>query len=228
MRHYPAFLDLRRARCLLVGLGGVGRRKLTTLLDCDPAETLVLDPGLPDPAPEEAAALLARPGVRFERRPAKREDLEGRDLLVAATSDPETNRRLAQWARELRVLCNVIDAPEAGSFIAPALIGMGELTVAVSTAGGSPALARRIKQDLREYLGLRYESLLTVMGRLRPMVLDLEQGAAHNAELFRSLVASPLAAALEAKDGVKARALLAELLPAPLRPRINEVLHGLV
>jgi precorrin-2 dehydrogenase/sirohydrochlorin ferrochelatase len=228
MRHYPAFLDLRRARCLLVGLGGVGRRKLATLLECEPVETLVLDPGLPDPPPEEAAALLARPGVILERRAPVREDLEGRTLLVAATSDPETNLRLAQWAEELRVLCNVIDEPEAGSFIVPASIRMDELTVAVSTAGGSPALARRIKQDLQEYLGLRYASLLTVMGRLRPLVLELEQGAAHNAALFRSLVASPLAAALEVKDEAKARALLAELLPAPLRPRINEVLHGLI
>jgi len=100
--------------------------------------------------------------------------------------------------------------------------------VAISTAGASPALARALRQDLQDYLGLRYESLLTAMARLRPLVLALGQTTERNTETFRGLVESPLAAALANKDRAQAQAILTSLLPDALHPRINEVLHGLV
>jgi len=228
MRHYPVFLDLGQARCLLAGLGGVGRRKLATLLECAPAEVLVLDPGLPAPVPEEIATLLTHPAVIFERRVATDADIEGRLLVIAATADRAANARLAAVCRTRNVLCNVVDDPTAGNFLVPATATVGDLTVAISTAGASPALARALRQDLQDYLGLRYESLLTAMARLRPLVLALGQTTERNTETFRGLVESPLAAALANKDRAQAQAILTSLLPDALHPRINEVLHGLV
>jgi len=99
--------------------------------------------------------------------------------------------------------------------------------VAVSTAGHSPALARRIKQDLQEYLGLRYAPFLALMGRLRPLILGLGRPSAENTQLFRALVQSPLAEALQARDMQRARELLLQLLPVELHREIDEVLHEL-
>lgn len=224
MAYYPIYVRLEGKRCLLIGLGGVGRRKLSTLLEAGPDEILVLDPSTPS---EEAAALLARPEVRFEQRSFSEADIFGQFLVIAATPDHDVNARVASLCREQRVLCNVVDAPDKGDFIVPAQVSCGDLNVSVSTSGHSPALARRIKHDLQEYLGLRYEPLLVVMGRLRPLVLELGRPTAANTEIFRALVDSPLAEALQSRDTGQAKDILRSLLPEPLHSALDEVLHGL-
>lgn len=224
MAFYPMYVRLEGKRCLLVGLGGVGRRKLATLLEAAPREVMVLDTS---PAPEEARELLKRPEVRFEQRDFSESDLFGVFLAVAATPDREVNALVARLCKEQNVLCNVVDAPDEGDFIVPAQACCGDLNVSVSTSGHSPALARRIKHDLQEYLGLRYEPLLAVMGRLRPLILELGRPTAENTELFRALVDSPLAEALQSRDREQAAEVLRSLLPEPLHPALDEVLHGL-
>lgn len=224
MRHYPISLSLAGRRCLVVGGGGVGCRKLATMLSCSPDEVLVLETAEPC---ARLCGLLEHPAVRLARRSFEESDLEGRFLAVIATGDRECNARIARSCRERGVLCNVVDAPEEGDFIVPAHICQGDLVVTVSTSGQSPALARAIRQDLQEYLALRYEDFLTVMGRLRPLVLGLGASTGDNTELFRSLVASDLALVLQERDLVRARAVLVQLLPPSLHPMIDEVLHGL-
>lgn len=224
MRHYPISLSLEGKRCLVVGGGGVGWRKLATLLSCSPAEVLVLETAEPS---VELRGLLEHPAALLTRRGFEESDLDDRILVVIATGDRECNARIAQSCRERGVLCNVVDAPEEGDFIVPAHICLGDLVVTVSTSGQSPALARAIRQDLQEYLALRYENFLTVMGRLRPLVLGLRVSTGENTELFRALVASDLANSLQEKDLARARAVLVQLLPPPLHSMIDEVLHGL-
>jgi len=224
MSFYPVYLRLQGRRCLVAGLGGVGRRKLCSLLDAGAEEVLALDPGEPD---ARLRSLLEKPGVHFAQRRFQESDLEGCFLACIATPDRNENDRIAHLCRERGVLCNVADAPDAGDFIVPAQACCGDLRVAVSTAGHSPALARRIKQDLQDYLGLRYASFLALMGRLRPLILGLGRPTAENSELFRALVDSPLADALQRNDADRARELLEELLPQELHPGIDEVLHEL-
>ncbi len=224
MSWYPAYLRLEGRRCLLVGAGGVGRRKLASLLEAEPQEVLVLDLRPPG---DELQKLLEHPAARFEQRSWEPGDLADRFLAVIATADREANLRLAEACNEHKVLCNVADAPEACDFIVPAQACCGDLRVAVSTAGHSPALARRIKQDLQEYLGLRYAPFLALMGRLRPLILGLGRPSAENTQLFRALVQSPLAEALQARDMQRARELLLQLLPVELHREIDEVLHEL-
>lgn len=225
MRYYPAMLDLRGRRCLLVGAGEVGRRKLAVLLDCEPAEVLALDPC---PDEDALAEWRGHPAFALARRGFAESDLDGRFLVIAASSDKDLNARIAGLCAERGILCNTISDPEAGSFVVPAHIAMGELIVALSTAGQSPALARALRRDLREYLASRYDALLRLMGRLRPLALELNEPQAENARLFRSLVESPLAGALAARDGDEARRLLAALLPAALHGHMEELLDGLV
>ncbi len=223
---YPAFLDLRGRRCLLAGAGGVGRRKLGALLACNPAEVLILDPAPPH---ADLTRLLAHPAARFLQRGACEADLEGMFLAVLATPDTALNRLLAECCQALGILCNVVDDPGAGSFIVPAHFRVDDLTVAVSTAGLSPALARRIRQDLQEYLGSRYEILLAVLGRLRPLILAQGAATAENTVLFRALADdAALAETLARRDRAGALDILRRLLPPPLHQNLDEVLHGLV
>jgi precorrin-2 dehydrogenase/sirohydrochlorin ferrochelatase len=224
MRHYPVFLDPARLRALVVGAGAVGLRKIGTLLDCGAAHVLALDTAPPSP---ELTALLGRPGLDFARRPFAPDDLDDRTLAFACTGDPGVNARVAEAARKRGVAVNVADAPELGTFIVPATVDSGALTVAFSTGGASPALARRVGAEMRAHFGPQYGLFLTLMERMRPQVLALGLGTPANTELFRALVGCGLLEALGRADREAAGALLAGLLPGPLVPKIGELLDGL-
>jgi len=224
MRYYPIFVNLAGKKCLVVGAGQVGRRKIATLASCGAHEVLVLD--VADPGPE-FEALGGLPGVRFERRAFAPDDLEGRMLVIASTSDEELNWTISRLCAAKGVLCNIVDQPEKCGFIVPAILSQGDLTVAVSTGGASPALARRIRQDLGDFFGSGYGALLILMSRLRPHIIGLGQGTEANSAIFRRLVNSSLLEALEKKDLPAAKAVLLAELPAELHPLTDELLDGL-
>ena len=212
MRYYPIYVNLRGKRCLVVGAGQVGRRKIATLAECGAEEILVIDL-----APAEACAeLLSHPAVAFACRPYETSDLDGRFLVIASTDDEALNWRISRECAERGIPCNIVDQPEKCSFIVPALFTQGDLTVAISTGGSSPALARKIRQGLGEFLGTEYGAMLVLMSRLRPLVLGLGQGSPANSELFRELVNSPLLDALKLADAPRAEAILRDILPAAL------------
>ena len=227
MRYYPMFVSLAGRACLVVGAGQVGLRKIETLADCKAASILVIDRNPPDAA---LAALLGRPGLHFEQRDFQDADLDGVFLAIASTSSAEANQRISDLCRARGVLCNIVDQPEQCSFIVPASVRRGDLTLAVSTGGQSPALAKRIRKDLQQAYGQEYALFLELMGRLRPLILGLGQDTEANTEIFRALVGSRLLEALKRKDEALARAELAALLPSQLHDRlralVTEILHG--
>lgn len=227
MRYYPAFLDLTHARCLVVGYGGVGRRKLATLLEASPATVLVLDPSDRATHPEDAQRLLDAPQVVYASRSFEERDLDDMFLCAAATPSLEENGRIARLCRDRGVLCNVADDPDAGSFIVPSHVELEGLTVALSTGGQSPALARRLRRDLESYLA-GYGALSTLLGRLRPRVLALGMETPVNTAIFRGLVESNLKDALAAADHEKACGILRAHLPDALHPVLEDLLHDLV
>ena len=224
--HYPVFLDLSGRRVLILGAGQVGRRKLASLLPCEPEHITLLDIC---PPTEALLPLLDGKRVHF-RQLAKdgrvtEQYLHGVVLAFAVSGDRAANAHLARLCREANILCNVGDAPEEGNVQIPAHCRVGQITAAFSTDGLSPALARCIREEAEEWLGRRFTPLLTVMGRLRPLVLALEQGTERNTELFRTLVRSPLRDKLSAGDYPAAGLVLRELLPASLHPCIGDLLH---
>ena len=225
MRYYPIFLNLARKKCLVVGAGQVGRRKIATLASCGAEEVLVLDVA---PLSPSGASLLDYACVRFERRPFAPDDLDGRFLVIASTSDEELNWRISRLCEERGIPCNIVDQPEKCSFIVPALFTRGDLTLAVSTGGSSPALARKIRHDLGEYFGAQYGAFLTLMGRLRPLVLGLGQGTDHNSELFRAIVDSPLLDAIKGRDVPKALSILRSILPESLHGQLEAMVTGVM
>ena len=224
MHYYPVFLELSGQSCLVVGAGAVGCRKITSLLEC-PIEGLhVIDLAEPD---TNLQVLLEDKRVSFTKRPFTPSDVEGCALVFAATSNRQTNDAVARACTERGILCNCADAPKDSSFIVPALVEQGNIAIALSTGGASPALARKIREDLETWLGERYTGISELLMRLRPLVLALHHETRQNTTLFRSIVDSPLSEALQRQDRQTCESLLGELLPIELHPYIMELLHDL-
>lgn len=160
--YFAAFLDLRGRRCLVVGGGEIGERKARALLACGAQVTVV------SPTATRGLAALALEGRIVERRRSfRRADLRGCALVVAATGDPAVDDVVAALARRARVLVNVVDRPESCDFILPSVLRRGELQIAVSTGGRSPALAREIRRRLEPLFGPEYAELVARTGQAR-------------------------------------------------------------
>ncbi|MDR2695715.1 MAG: bifunctional precorrin-2 dehydrogenase/sirohydrochlorin ferrochelatase [Deltaproteobacteria bacterium] len=221
-RYYPLFLDLGRAKCLVVGAGAVGRRKIGALLESGVRELIVLDPELADPA-----SLPEHPALVFAARRFTPEDLAGCTLVFAASGSREMNAAVAAACAERGILCNCADAPREGTCIVPVTARAGGMTLALSTGGASPAYARHLREELESWLQGK-APLAALLGRIRPRLLALGRDTMQNTESFRALVRSGLGAALTAGDARRCGELLAAELPEELHPRIAEFLDGLV
>lgn len=223
---YPLFISLEAKHCLVVGLGAVGERKLTTLLASRPASVLALDTRAAEDLAPTMRDLLDAPSVTFCQRPFAPQDIEGKFLVLATTSDAATNSAIATLCREKNVLCNSATAPTEGDVFLPALARGKHLALALSTSGASPALARRWRRELEEWLGPR-ERTVALMARLRPLVLALPGPAEEHARILQSIAAAPVGQWLADSDLASCREKLAKLLPPVLHDNLTELLHDL-
>jgi siroheme synthase-like protein len=161
-RFYIACLKLTGRRCVVVGGGDVGLEKVEGLLASDADVTLVA------PEAHPALAQLALEGsIRWEQREYRSEDLEGALIVIAATSDTDVNISVFEDAEERAVLVNVVDVPPLCNFILPAIVRNGPLAIAISTAGASPALAKRMKREIGELFGEPYALLAILLNEAR-------------------------------------------------------------
>ena len=152
---YIACLKLKGRRCLVVGGGDVGLEKVEGLLACDGEVTLIAPIAHP-----ELEELAAEGSIRWEKRPyAGAADLEGAFMAIAATDDSEVNIGVYDDAERRAMLVNVVDVPPLCNFILPAIVRSGPLAIAISTAGASPALAKRMKREIAELFGEEYARL---------------------------------------------------------------------
>lgn len=159
---YVACLRLKGRECLVVGGGDVGLEKVEGLLACDGSVTVVA----PDLCPE-LVALAAEGSIRHVPRRYEAADLEGRFLVIAATADSEVNIAVYDDAERRAMLVNVVDVPPLCNFILPAILRTGPLAIAISTAGASPALAKRMKREIGEHFGEEYARLAIVLNDVR-------------------------------------------------------------
>ena len=207
MRYYPIFLKVENRLCLVVGGGEVGARKVKTLLSCGASVVLVsleVVEWLEEKIEEGVVDLV---GNHYEEK-----HLEGCCLVIAATDDLELNNRIAKDAEMRGLLCNVVDYPQEGNFILPALIQRGALTLAISTSGKSPALARQIREDLEQRFGEEYADFLEIMGAVRSRLLRESQDSLTNKEKFDSLVKSELLELVRRRDFAAVDSILQEVL----------------
>jgi siroheme synthase-like protein len=159
---YIACLRLTGRRCVVVGGGEVGLEKVEGLLACDARVVLVT----PDAGPE-LEALAAEGSIEWARREYAPADLERAFLVIAATNDTDVNIAVYEDAEARSMLVNVVDVPPLCNFILPAIVRTGPLAIAISTAGASPALAKRIKAQVAEEFGEPYARLAVLLNDAR-------------------------------------------------------------
>ena len=160
---YIAALKLKGRRAVVVGGGDIGLEKVEGLLLCDADVTLIATDALP--ALEEYAA---EGSISWERREyAGATDLEGVFLAIAATNQSEVNIRVSEDAEARSMLVNVVDVPPLCNFILPAIVRSGPLAIAISTAGASPALAKRMKREIADAFGEPYARLAVMLNDAR-------------------------------------------------------------
>jgi len=198
MRTHPVFLRLEGRRCVVVGADAPAAAKAAACLRAGADVTLV--------APTLPAALGAEKSLRHLGRDYRPGDLQGAFLAFASTRDPETIAQLRDEAARERVLLNVIDVPDASTFLSPAVLARGELTVAIGTGGASPALAARLRRDLETHVGPEYGPFVAILGAIR-RVLAPEPGRAEvlSALLDSSLLDLVRRGAREEIDGLLTR-----------------------
>ena len=159
---YIACLRLTARRCVVVGGGDIGLEKVEGLLACDGDVTLVAPEAVP-----ALEALAAEGSIAWERREYESSDLDRTFIAIAATSDTDVNIRVYEEAEERAMLVNIVDVPPLCNFILPAIVRTGPLAIAISTAGASPALAKRIKRQVADEYGEPYARLAELLNDAR-------------------------------------------------------------
>ncbi|OGN91408.1 MAG: hypothetical protein A2Z75_05160 [Chloroflexi bacterium RBG_13_50_10] len=160
--YYPILLHIQGKKCLVVGGGNVALRKVQTLLEHSANVEIVSPSFCP-----ELKQLAEKRAVRAIHRDYKPEDLKDAFIVIAATDDAKTNEKVAAEARRLRILVNVVDDPNNSDFIVPSYFRRGDVIVAVSTSGRSPALARKIRSDLEKGFQAEYAKLALLADEVR-------------------------------------------------------------
>jgi precorrin-2 dehydrogenase/sirohydrochlorin ferrochelatase len=181
---YIACLKLSGRRCLVIGGGEIGLEKVEGLLACDGRVTLI--------APEAEPALeeYAHEGsISWEQRAyAGAADLEGAFMAIAATNDTDVNIAVYEDAERRAMLVNVVDVPPLCNFILPAIVRMSPLAIAISTAGASPALAKRMKREIEAQFGEPYAQLAVLLNEVRGWAKGTLATYQERKEFFEGIV----------------------------------------
>jgi len=209
-------MNLDRKRVIVVGGGRVALRKVRGLLESGALVSVV------SPEVEDELGRLAEAGdidwlpEHFQESVLDRwPDVM---LVFGTTDNRNVNVLIHRAAVSRRIPCNIADVPELCTFIVPAVITQGDLMIAVSTGGASPALARRIREDLERRFGPEYAAMTRLLGELRRQILKSGAPSDENKKLFLEIVDSEILAALREKDNEKALAILKAIVPQDVDP----------
>jgi len=207
MMYYPVFLNLSHKKALVVGGGPVAQRKVETLLEHGASISVVSRELTARLKELTEKGKIRRLGSEFSE-----DHLKGMFLVIAATDDQMLNRRVSRCAQERGLLVNAVDQPEDCNFIVPSIIRRGDLQVAISTSGKSPALARKLRQEMELQFGEEYEKLLSLMGNIREVVLSRGLPQEENKQIFKNIVESDMLEAIARKDRERIEKILGSAL----------------
>jgi len=211
LKYYPVFLDISDKPCAVVGGGEVACRKVQRLLQCGARVTVIADALSP-----ELEALKARGEITHIDDQYAAEHIASALIVIGATDNRHVNEQIFRDARTERILVNIVDEPERCDFILPSIVERGDLAVAVSTGGKSPALAKRLRRELEQIFGTEYEIYLDIMGQIREMVLARGKSSDENRKIFELLIQSDLLDLIRKKDWNAVRNLIREILNEPI------------
>ena len=210
-RFYPVLVDLQGKKALVVGGGKVAQRKIETLLEHGATVQVV--------AKELTASLeeLRRAGrIEFLGEEFSETFVDGVFVVFAATDDASLNRRVSRTAQQRSLLVNAVDQPADCNFIVPSVLSRGDLVIAVSTSGKSPAFARKVRVELEQSFGEEYGLFLNLMGNLRKEILRLGLSQEENKSTFEDLVTSDLLTAIREKNWDLASQIIEKVLGRPV------------
>ena len=220
MSYYPIYLELEGKNVLVVGGGSVARRKVETLLAYGAIVHIVSKLLSPELNKLVEAGSILKVGQIFEEK-----HLDDIFLAIAATDDMDLNHMISQEARKRGILINAVDQPIDCDFIVPSIVRKGDLSIAISTSGKSPALAKRIRKELDLQFGKEYERFLILMGRLRPEILSLGLNQEENSRIFHEIVHSDILSALADEQWAEVEDILKRILPNSVAAK--DILTGL-
>lgn len=193
---FPVYLKLNAVRCLVVGGGAVAERKVLALLETGCFITVVA------PAISPVLTELNEQGLITVYQQEFTDDCltelqTGRSLVFAATNDEDVNHQIFEQADRRGLMVNVVDDPEYCSFFVPAVVRRGDLSIAVSTSGRSPLLARRLREKLEVDFGPEYAIWVEILGECRARVLKSALNETDRKEVFKELIDSDLLSLLK-------------------------------
>lgn len=210
-RYYPVFIDVKGRRCVVIGGGNIGQEKVEKLIECD-AHVVVISPRVNTLVQQRAEAQE----LTWVARDYRTGDLEAAFIAIAATDDNDVNQQIATEAKERNVLLNVVDVTHLCTFIAPSVTTRGVVTIATSTGGASPALARTFREKLSTSRILEYADLAPLLSDAR---LELRrQGVRVEPDYWQTLITEELLDLVQANETPKARRMLMDGLLAGATP----------
>jgi len=218
---YPAFLNLKGRLAVIVGGGAIAEQKVIGLLEAGARVTVV--------SPEltwKLEDLAATGAIEVRRRAYRPGDLEGAFIAIAGTDDRSVNAAVWAEAEERNVLLNAVDDLPHCSFIAPAIVRAGDITVAISTAGKSPALAVRLKERIRDVIRPEEAAFLDLLGELRPSVAARVPDFKRRTKLWYQIVDSDAVEYVRRGDITGARRRIDELVGAEVASPLSTSWRG--
>jgi precorrin-2 dehydrogenase / sirohydrochlorin ferrochelatase len=183
MKLFPLFLKLKARQCLVVGAGSVAESKIASLMEAGAKVRVIA----PEATPRVRSWARARK-IDWRQRRFRLTDLREVFLVVAASSSRRLHEQVFKEARRFGVLCNVVDVPELCDFYYPAVVRRGDLQIAVSTSGQSPALAQRLRQELERQFAPEYGDWLASVGKAREQILARTHNTEQRKHLLHALV----------------------------------------
>ena len=202
--YFPIFLQLRGATALVVGGGQVALRKVRDLRAAGAKVRVV--------APEACGALKRMKTVDLRRRRFRATDVGGTVMVIAATDDRNVNVRVARAANRLGIPVNVVDKPELCSFIVPAVLRRGPITVAISTGGASPAMARNLRDRVSKAVLPRDGAHAAFMADARRQILSEVADPARRKDILERLAAEDIALIIESGGPARAKSMLRDMI----------------
>ena len=206
MKYYPVCLDVSGRRCVIIGGGEVAERKARRLTDCG-AEVLVVSESLSS----ALQAMKAEGRLSHIKADYSRDLIDGAFLVIGATDRSEVNEAVSRDARKQGILVNIVDDPGRCNFILPSLYRRGDLLIAITTGGKSPALAKKLRKEMARHFGPEYETFLKIMGQIRGKVISRGYPSEKNRALFESIIDSDIIDHIREKRWDKVKEVIRDL-----------------
>ncbi|MAS82913.1 MAG: uroporphyrinogen-III C-methyltransferase [Legionellales bacterium] len=203
MTNFPIFLKLENRPCLVVGGGRVAARKIEQLLKANAKVTLI--------APKISSVLnkfIEDKKITFLEKSYERNDLASMEMVIAATDDREVNNKIAEHAKSKKIMINVVDNPDAGTFVMPSIIDRSPVIVAVSTGGASPVLTRLLRARLEILIPASYGKLASLISIFRETVKERFPSIDERRRFWEQLLQGPIAELIYTGQDQKALNLL--------------------